>query len=47
MKHKGKVPCMPVNTNMSFEKTSVSIGSKKNDSISSLSLEKKSVKIGK
>jgi len=44
---KGKAPCMPTNTNLTFEASNFQIGTKKNDSVSSLSLEKKSIKIGK
>lgn len=47
MKYKSKVPCMPINLNNSFEKTKVSIGGKKNDSISSDSIEKKGIKLSK
>lgn len=47
MAKKGKLPCMPINNNLTFESSGFKIGGKKNDSVSSLSIEKKSVKIGK
>lgn len=45
MKKGSKVPSKSIQAPNTLEKTSVNIGGKKNDSVSPLSLEKKSVKI--
>lgn len=46
-KYSEKVACKPINTSLTLGATSVQLGgTKKNDSVSSLSIEKKSVKIG-
>lgn len=45
MKTKGKVPSYCISDSNTLDKKKVTIGGKKNDSVSPLSLEKKSVKI--
>lgn len=45
MKGKGKVPCTPINNQNTLASNGKQLGSVKNDSVSSLSIEKKSVKI--
>lgn len=44
MKKGSKVPCTPVNTNLTLATSGKMLNSVKNDSISSLSLEKKGKK---
>lgn len=47
MKKTSKVPSMGIQDPNTLEKKSVSIGTKKNDSVNVESLEKKSIKVGK
>lgn len=42
---KGKVPCTPINPSLTLALVGKALGSKKNDSVSSLSIEKKKVKL--
>ena len=41
MKGKSKVPCTPINQNLTLEKSGKMLGSIKNDSVSKISVEKK------